>query len=61
MTTRSNQLSVPEITAYSRQKIDGGVVIRYMVRQPGETEWRPVKLFRPTEPVANEQEVKRSS
>ncbi len=47
MLTHKNQLSVCEVTAYSRQHIDGGIVIRYMIRTPGETVWRPVKLFRP--------------
>ncbi len=54
----TNRLDVPEVTAYIREQVDGGCVIRYMVRRPGETEWRPVKLFRPTEPVANEREEK---
>ncbi len=47
MLTHKNQLSVCEVSCYSRQQIDGGIVIRYMIRTPGETVWRPVKLFRP--------------
>lgn len=47
MITHKNVLSVPEVSCYSREEIDGGVVIRYMIRTPGETVWRPVKLFRP--------------
>ncbi len=47
MLTHKNQLTVPEVSCYSRQQVDGGVVIRYMIRRPGETVWRPVKLFRP--------------
>ncbi len=46
MITRSNELTVPEVAAYSRQQIEGGTIIRYLIRQPGETEWRVVKLFR---------------
>ncbi len=46
MITRSNQLTVPEVSCYSRQEIEGGVIIRYMIRNPGEVEWRPVKVFR---------------
>ncbi len=49
MITRSNQLTVPEVSCYSRQQIEGGVIIRYMIRNPGETAWRPVKVFRATE------------
>jgi hypothetical protein len=60
MITRSNQLTVPEVSCYSRQEIEGGVIVRYMIRNPGEVEWKPVKVFRPTEPVANAQEAKRS-
>lgn len=47
MITRSNQLTVPEVSCYSRQEIEGGVIIRYMIRNPGEVEWRAVKVFRP--------------
>ncbi len=47
MLSHKNQLSVCEVSCYSRQHIDGGVVVRYMIRTPGETAWRPVKLFRP--------------
>ncbi len=60
MITSTNALTVPEIACHSREEVDGGVVIRYLIRQPGETAWRAVKLFWPTEPVASEQEVKRS-
>ncbi len=47
MITHKNVLTVPEVSCYSRQHIDGGVIVRYMIRRPGETVWRPVKLFRP--------------
>ena len=46
MITRSNQRTVPEVSCYSREEIEGGVIIRYQVRSPGETAWRPVKTFR---------------
>ncbi len=49
MLSHKNQLSVCEVSCYSRQQIDGGVIIRYMIRTPGEAVWRPVKLFRPDE------------
>jgi hypothetical protein len=49
MITEINIMGCPEITAYSRQEIDGGVIIRYMVRQPGERTWTLVKLFVPAE------------
>jgi hypothetical protein len=47
MITHKNVLTVPEVSCYSRQEIDGGWIVRYMIRRPGETVWRPVKLFRP--------------
>ena len=50
MLTPTNQLDVLEVTGYSRQEVEGGIVIRYLVRTPGERDWRPVKVFRPTEP-----------
>jgi hypothetical protein len=53
----TNRLDVPEVTAYIREQVDGGCVIRYLIRQPGETAWRAVRLFRPAEPVASEQET----
>jgi hypothetical protein len=58
MITRKNHLTVPELACHSREEIEGGYVIRYMIRYPGEVEWRAVKVFRPTEPVASEQEVR---
>jgi hypothetical protein len=58
MLTRTNMLTVPEVSCYSREEIDGGVIIRYMIRNPGEVEWKQVKMFRPDEPVANAQEEK---
>ncbi len=58
MLTHKNELTVPETSCHSREEIEGGTIVRYLIRQPGETEWRPVKLFRPTEPVASEQEVR---
>jgi hypothetical protein len=58
MITRKNVLTVPEVACHSREAIEGGVVIRYMIRYPGEVEWRPVKVFRPDEPVASAQEEK---
>lgn len=49
MITRTNKLTVPEVSCYSRQEVEGGVVIRYMIRNPGEVEWQPVKVFRADE------------
>ena len=49
MIGHTNRLTVPEVSCYSREEIEGGVVIRYMIRKPGEVEWQPVKVFRPTE------------
>lgn len=49
MVTTTNELAVPEITAYSREVVDDLVTVRYLVRTPGETEWRPVKIIRPVE------------
>jgi transcription antitermination factor NusA-like protein len=49
MTTEINVLGVPELRNYYREVIDGVVIIRYLVRQPGERDWTPVKLFIPTE------------
>ncbi len=46
MITHKNVLTVPEVSCYSREEIEGGVIIRYMIRNPGEVEWRPVKVFR---------------
>ncbi len=46
MLTRTNMLTVPEVSCHSREEVEGGVIIRYLIRQPGETEWRPVKVFR---------------
>jgi hypothetical protein len=60
MLTRTNMLDVAEVSCHSREEVEGGTIIRYMVRRPGETEWRPVKLFRPTEPVANEREEEKT-
>ncbi|MDQ3525427.1 MAG: hypothetical protein M3451_10295 [Chloroflexota bacterium] len=60
MITHKNELTVPEVSCHSLQEVEGGYVIRYLVRNPEEVEWRAVKVFRPTEPVASEQEVKRS-
>ncbi len=54
MITRTNELTVPEVSCHSREQIEGGVIVRYLIRQPGETAWRAVRLFRPDEPVANE-------
>ena len=48
MLTPTNQLSVMEVSAYSRQEIEGGVIIRYLVRKPGERNWTPVTIFRAT-------------
>lgn len=49
MTTDRNIMGVPEIRSYGREVIEGGVVVRYEVRQPGEADRAPVALFRPTE------------
>ena len=48
MLTPTNQLSVMEVSAYSRQEIEGGVIIRYLVRKPGERNWTSVTIFRAT-------------
>jgi hypothetical protein len=40
---------VPEISCYSRQEIEGGVIIRYLMRMPGERDWTPVTLVVPAE------------
>ncbi len=60
MLTHKNQLTVPEVSCHSLQEVEGGYVIRYLIRNPEEVEWRAVKVFRPDEPGASEQEVKRS-
>jgi hypothetical protein len=54
MISHTNKLTVPEVTAYSKERIDGGVLIHYLVRDPGEMAWRAVRLFRPDEPAADE-------
>jgi hypothetical protein len=41
--------AVPEIRRYSRQEIGDGVIIRYLMRMPGERDWTPVKLVVPAE------------
>jgi len=46
MISSTNEISVPEVSCYSREVIEGGWVIRYMIRRPGETTWQPVKVFR---------------
>jgi hypothetical protein len=51
-------LDVLEIRHYRREVHEGVTIITYEVRNPGETAWRAVKVFRPTEPVASEQEVR---
>ena len=48
MLTATNVLSVPEIRNYRCEAIEGGVVIRYEVRQPGAVDWTPVRLVRLT-------------
>jgi hypothetical protein len=54
----TNRLDVLEIRHYRREVHEGVTIITYEVRHPGEAEWRPVTVFRPTEPVASEQEVR---
>lgn len=49
MLTERNEMGVPEVAAHSRQQLEGGVLIRYLQRGAGERDWRPVKLFHPTE------------
>ncbi len=49
MITRSNQLTVPEVSCHSLQEVEGGYVIHYLIRNPEEVEWRAVKVFRPDE------------
>ena len=46
MITATNMLSVPEIRNYQEQVIEGAVIVRYEVRQPGAADWRPVRLVR---------------
>lgn len=50
MTTETSVMGVPEISCYSRHEIEGGVIIRHLVRQPGECDRQSVRLFRPTGP-----------
>jgi hypothetical protein len=49
MTTETNRMGVPEISCYSRQEIDGGVIIRYLVRKPSKRAWTSATLFVPAE------------
>ncbi len=49
MLTPTNRLDCPEITCYSRQEVEGGVVVCYLLRDPGERCWQPVALFSPSE------------
>ena len=46
MGTPVNRLSVPEIACYQRREIEGGTIIQYVMRKPGESVWTPVKIFR---------------
>ena len=46
MMTATNALSVPEIREYCREVVDGLVIIRYRMRGPGESHWRPVEIVR---------------
>ena len=47
--TGTNMLNVPEIRNYRQRPIEGGIVITYEVRQPGEADWQPVTFFKSTE------------
>ena len=47
MLTHKNLLTVPEVSCHSLQEVEGGYVIRYLIRNPEEVEWRAVKVFRP--------------
>jgi hypothetical protein len=47
MLTHKNQLTVPEVSCHSLQEVEGGYVIRYLIRNPEEVEWRAVRVFRP--------------
>jgi hypothetical protein len=58
MLTHKNELTVPEVSCHSLQEVEGGYVIRYLVRNPEEVEWRAVKVFRASEDsAANESGV----
>ncbi|HEV2129159.1 MAG TPA: hypothetical protein VGR22_11115 [Thermomicrobiales bacterium] len=46
MITETNVMGVPEVRSYQREVIEGDVVICYEVRQAGERDWQPVRLFR---------------
>ncbi len=46
MLTHKNELTVPEVSCHSLQEVEGGYVIRYLIRNPEEVEWRAVKVFR---------------
>lgn len=45
MITERNEMGVPEIRNYRREEIEDGIIVTYEQRQPGEHDWRPVKLF----------------
>jgi hypothetical protein len=49
MIGETNRLDCPEIRHYSRQVLEGVVIVTYEVRQPGERTWTLVKLFVPAE------------
>jgi hypothetical protein len=46
MSTDINPFDCPEIRHYRREVIDGAVIVRYEIRQPGERDWTPVRLIR---------------
>jgi hypothetical protein len=46
MSTDINPFDCPEIRHYRRDVLDGVVVVRYEVRQPGERDWQLVQLVR---------------
>lgn len=40
----TNVLDCPEIRHYQRQALEGVIVITYEVRQPGKSDWQPVRI-----------------
>ncbi len=42
----TNVMGVPEIRHYRREVLDGVVIVRYEIRQPGERDWTPVRVWK---------------
>ena len=49
MVTAPNLVNVPEIRNYREQPIEDGIVITCEVRQPGVSDWQPVRFFKSPE------------